>query len=409
MLREVIILTEVSGNIIPDTPVCLRAIDGEPFLTYLIRYLLAQGIEKFIFLSGNRQAALESFLSERFATINYRCINQPINNSSKDLEAVHELVTEENVLLVKGNVLFKTDIPGLFHFHQMHEAECTAALKPMIQTGDSAILTPDEYRLIKNFEYKNDTVADLIPAGMYVLHVPAFRNATIPGQFTFERNNLETLCRGKRVYGFVQDKFFIDISTPRDYSRAPSELAGRRPDLKQADTNWALFLDRDGVINHEKFEEYILHKGEFRFLDGVLDAMKIVSEKFGHIILVTNQRGVGKGLMTENDLRGIHGYMQHAIESVGGRIDGIYYCTSAEKTNFNRKPNPGMALQAKKDFPTIDFSKSIMIGNKPTDMLFGRNAGMHTVFLATTNPEVPFPHPDIDFRFNSLIEFAKAL
>ena len=68
-----------------------------------------------------------------------------------------------------------------------------------------------------------------------------------------------------------------------------------------------------------------------------------------------------------------------------------------------------MAFQAKLDFPEIDLSKSLMVGNKPADMLFGRNAGLYTVFIATTHPETAFPHPDIDIRFNSLIEFTKAL
>ena len=68
-----------------------------------------------------------------------------------------------------------------------------------------------------------------------------------------------------------------------------------------------------------------------------------------------------------------------------------------------------MAFKARIDFPEIDFSKSIMIGNKPSDMLFGRYAGIYTAFLATTNPDVNFPHPDIDARFDSLVDFAKAL
>jgi histidinol phosphatase-like enzyme len=68
-----------------------------------------------------------------------------------------------------------------------------------------------------------------------------------------------------------------------------------------------------------------------------------------------------------------------------------------------------MAYLAKADFPNIEFTKSIMVGNKPSDMRFGRNAGMATVFVATTNPEEPFPHADIDLRFDSLAHFAEAL
>ena len=180
-------------------------------------------------------------------------------------------------------------------------------------------------------------------------------------------------------------------------------------DLKTIDQNFTLFIDRDGVINHEKKEDYILNWNEFKFYDGVKEAMKILSEKFGTIIMVTNQKGVGKKLMTVNDLNNIHTNMLAEINKTGGRIDHIYFCSDLEETSPNRKPNAGMAFMAKKDFPEINFSKSLMIGNKLSDMNFGRNAGMVTVFLATTNPEVEFPHTSIDFRFNNLLSFAKAL
>jgi len=118
---------------------------------------------------------------------------------------------------------------------------------------------------------------------------------------------------------------------------------------------------------------------------------------------------VGKGLMTETNLQTIHLEMQREVEIVGGKIDKIYYCTEKNDKCFNRKPNPGMALQAFQDFSDIDPSKSIMVGNKPGDMKFGRAAGMFTIFVRTTNPEQPFPHPDIDMAFPSLFDFASAL
>lgn len=172
------------------------------------------------------------------------------------------------------------------------------------------------------------------------------------------------------------------------------------------DKNWSLFLDRDGVINKEKKEDYILNTLEFDFFDDVPKAISMLSEKFGVIVIVTNQRGIGKGKMSVSDMEDIHAYMMHEIKSAGGRIDKIYYCPDVDNASPRRKPNTGMALEAKEDFAEIDFSKSIMVGNKLTDMQFGRNAGMHCVFIATTNPEVEFPNPLIDLRFNTLIEFA---
>lgn len=181
------------------------------------------------------------------------------------------------------------------------------------------------------------------------------------------------------------------------------------PDLQQVDKTWTLFLDRDGVINDEKLGEYILHWNYFIFSKGVLDVFKKLSDAFGRIIIVTNQKGVGKGLMQQETLDTIHFEMRREVEIVGGRIDKIYACTDLDNESVNRKPNAGMALLAKADFPDIDFSKSIMVGNKPGDMRFGRNAGMATVFVATTNPDEPFPHPDVDLRFDSLAHFAEAL
>jgi D-glycero-D-manno-heptose 1,7-bisphosphate phosphatase len=102
-----------------------------------------------------------------------------------------------------------------------------------------------------------------------------------------------------------------------------------------------LFIDRDGVINHEKKEAYILNWKEFNFYAGVLDAMAIFSQLFGRIVMVTNQRGIGKGLMTEIDLAEIHDYMLAKMQQSGGRIDKIYYCTALTNEDVNRKPNPG--------------------------------------------------------------------
>ena len=170
---------------------------------------------------------------------------------------------------------------------------------------------------------------------------------------------------------------------------------------------WTLFIDRDGVVNHEKEDDYILNVSEFSLYDGVTDAMKILSPYFELIVMVTNQRGIGKGLMTIDDLSGIHDYMVQKIEENGGRIDKIYFCPDTNDDSPDRKPNPGMALRAKKDFPQIDFSKSIMVGNRKSDMLFGRNAGMQTVFLATTHPETAYPDPLIDLKFDNLLDFAR--
>lgn len=179
--------------------------------------------------------------------------------------------------------------------------------------------------------------------------------------------------------------------------------------LKTIDKTWTIFLDRDGVINREKKDDYIYHPAEFEFYPGTMEAMTLFSAIFNKVIIVTNQRGVEKGLMTLENLKDVHDHMRNTLSLSGAEIDKIYYCTSLDNNHPNRKPQPGMALQAKKDFPDIDFSKSLMVGNNLSDMEFGRNAGMFTVFVRTTSPDINLPHPYIDLAFNDLLNFSQAL
>jgi D-glycero-D-manno-heptose 1,7-bisphosphate phosphatase len=179
--------------------------------------------------------------------------------------------------------------------------------------------------------------------------------------------------------------------------------------LPKINNTWTLFLDRDGVINHEKHMDYIRSWDEFAFYDGVKEALKKFHQQFGHIVIVTNQKGVGKGWMTMDDLEEINSNLLKEVSKSGGHIDKIYFCTDLEETSPNRKPNTGMGLQAQKDFPAINFSKSIMIGNTLGDMEFGKKLGMFTIFLKTTRPETPIPHPYINAAYNDLLSVAKAL
>lgn len=180
-------------------------------------------------------------------------------------------------------------------------------------------------------------------------------------------------------------------------------------DLKQIDKSWTLFLDRDGVINYENPGTYVTNTDEFRFYPNTPENISYFNTLFQHTLLATNQRGITRGIMTLEDLEMIHEKMIMGIEEKGGKIDRIYFCTDAEPASPCRKPNTGMALQAVKDFPTIDLSKSLMVGNNISDMMFGRNAGMKTVFLRTTNPEMEIAHAAIDLNFNTLDDFASEL
>ncbi len=171
----------------------------------------------------------------------------------------------------------------------------------------------------------------------------------------------------------------------------------------------ALFLDRDGVINIEKDGSYIFNRDEFVFYPGAPDVIAQLSRIYDYVFVVTNQRGIGRGLMTEADLLDIHNYLNYEVTSHSGKIDKIYFAPAVDSNDELRKPNTGMALKALEDFPDIDFKESVMVGNNLSDMLFGKRMQMKTIFLSTTKPPVSLPHDLIDEQYPSLYEWAKSL
>ncbi len=170
--------------------------------------------------------------------------------------------------------------------------------------------------------------------------------------------------------------------------------------------NWTLFLDRDGVINKKIDNDYVKQWIEFEFIEGVLDALKFLNTVFGSIIVVTNQQGIGKKLYRIEDLEIIHKNMLYEIAYHGGKIDKVYFSPYLKSENHPyRKPGIGMALKAKEDISTINFKQSIMIGDSMSDMEFGRNAGMKTIYISEEISE----NDKIDFNFKSLNEIVISL
>lgn len=171
----------------------------------------------------------------------------------------------------------------------------------------------------------------------------------------------------------------------------------------------ALFLDRDGVLNFENLGGYILSIDAFELMPGVTNAMRMLREHFDLFIVVTNQRCVGRGLITVQALEEMQRHMTELIAREGGHIDRIYYAPALDSDDHFRKPNIGMGEQALKDFPHIELDRSYIVGNNLSDMQFGKSLGLKTVFVTSTSPPYELPHDLIDLQFDSLLSFAESL
>ena len=147
----------------------------------------------------------------------------------------------------------------------------------------------------------------------------------------------------------------------------------------------SLFLDRDGVINNKLEGRYVTDFNEFEFIKNSDTAIVSLSKIFKRIFIVTNQQGIGKGIMSENDLYLLHNNMQKKISDIDSVIAKIYFCPHLSEDLCNcRKPNIGMLEQAKIDFPDIKINQSFLIGDSDSDIEAGDKFGLTTVKVDNT-------------------------
>ncbi len=166
-----------------------------------------------------------------------------------------------------------------------------------------------------------------------------------------------------------------------------------------------IFLDRDGVINKRLVDDYVTKLEDFEFLPGVLDAIAKLNNIFDRVFIVTNQQGVGKGLMSEKDLKKIHDFMLSKIEAHGGKVDAVFCCPHLPSDGCScRKPKDGMYLQALKAVPEIKGALLYMVGDTPSDMEFAKNIGAVAVMISYKSKSSELNYK---FVFSSLKQFVK--
>jgi D-glycero-D-manno-heptose 1,7-bisphosphate phosphatase len=164
--------------------------------------------------------------------------------------------------------------------------------------------------------------------------------------------------------------------------------------------NKAIFFDRDGIVNERIVGDYVKDITQFKFIHDFIELFKKI-KKAGYIaILITNQQGIGKGLMNVQQLDNIHTFMQiELLNKTGFQFDDIFYCPDLEESrSIRRKPNPGMLLEAQKKW-NIDLKNSWMIGDSENDILAGKNAGTNTVLI---NQNIT--NTIADYKFDSIKE-----
>ena len=237
-----------------------------------------------------------------------------------------------------------------------------------------------------NLGHKDDVVFGPAASGGFYLigltqpHEFLFREVPWSDVETVSRSFETAAERGLRVCQLSERN---RVSAATEWETASIEVNKRR----------CVFFDRDGVVNQSPGQGYVLRFEDFHLNEGIAEAIRWLKDRDWLVILVTSQKGVGKGLMGSEDLEDIHRFMQRELAVSGSAFDGIYAYTGQFDCQNKPKPDPQMILAAIESFH-IDPRRSWMVGDADRDIAMGRAAGLAgTIRIAGDKPvEVPADH-----------------
>jgi D-glycero-alpha-D-manno-heptose 1-phosphate guanylyltransferase len=228
-VTEAIILAGGLGtrlrSAVPDLPKCMAPVNNRPFLKYVIDQLLAEGIQNFIFSLGYKHEAIEAYLTTQFPTLSFSASieDEPLGTGGA-IQLALQKATQQSVLVTNGDTLFKASVVELSAVHMAKEAHCTLALKPMHHFNRYGVVELNADHAIASFHEKKLYEQGLINGGLYLVNKNAFLNEGLPQKFSFEKDYLEAFYKSRKMFGVIQDAYFIDIGIPEDFARAQVEL-----------------------------------------------------------------------------------------------------------------------------------------------------------------------------------------
>lgn len=229
IIKEAIILAGGLGtrlrSAVPDLPKCMAPINGKPFIAFVIGHLQKQGIEKFILSLGYKSEAIIDFINTEYSMMNveYSIEDEPLGTGGA-IKLACSKATSENIIATNGDTLFKVNLDKLSGLHQEQNAECTLSLKPMQNFERYGVVELNNNQSISSFREKQFYNQGLINGGLYALNVQEFLQKYFPEKFSFEKDYLEKYFTQGKMFGSVQNEYFIDIGIPEDYERAQKEL-----------------------------------------------------------------------------------------------------------------------------------------------------------------------------------------
>ena len=371
------------GALTAATPKPLLPCGDRPFLAWLLREFLRFGVDEFLLLTGHLSEVVEAALPAIAASlpkqVRITVCREPVRAGTGG--ALHHARDRlaERFWLCNGDSMLDFNFARLLADAARDPADVVGriVLRRLDDASRYGVVETDGDRITAFRErppagVEGNAVAGTINAGIYLFDRSILND--IEPVCSLEAEVMPKLAARGALRGTIGDGYFIDIGIPADLERAQTELPAR---LHRR----ALFLDRDGVINHD--HGWVGTQERFEWMAGAQEAIRAASDAGYHVFVVTNQSGIARGHYDEAQFSALSDWMTDEIRAAGGTVDDLRYCPFHPEAPLEayrqvsdwRKPEPGMLLDLRETWE-VGPARSLLIGDQPTDLAAAAAVGM---------------------------------
>ena len=374
--QAVILAGGVGARLRPLTytiPKPMILVNDRPYLEYLIELLKQNGISEIVLLLGYLyEKIVDHFGDGSNFGINIKySIGDVSFETGKRIKDAENLIKDHFLLMYCDNY-WPLNLGKLIELHCKNQTAATVT----VYTNKDGITKNNIYvdkngYVVKYDKSRTDKNLNGVEIGFFIIDKEVM--GLMPNNnFSFEKEILPQLIEKRQLSGYLTEHRYYSIGSLERISKTEKFLQPKK----------VIFLDRDGVINKKAPKaDYVKAWDEFEFLSGAIEAIKLLAKHDYKIFIITNQAGIARGAMTEQDLKKIHENLENELEKHNVKIEGIYYCPHGWDDGCEcRKPKPGMFFQAAIDHD-LDLSKSIFIGDDERDLQAGNAAGCRTILV----------------------------
>jgi histidinol-phosphate phosphatase family protein len=347
---------------------------GKPFLEYLIENLREQGIRSVLLLLGYLPDVIQEYFGDgrKFGVKIDYSITDVANDTSRRLKLAAPQI-ESCFLLMYCDNYWPLRLRDMWtQFTELNvSGQVTIYSNTDNYTKDN-VRVDNDYYVLKYDKTRAEANLHGVDIG-YVILKKDVLDYLPEDNVLFESTAYPHLVENRQLAAYVTDHRYYSVGS-FDRLKMTESFLGRVP---------AIILDRDGVLNKKPPKaEYVKTWDEFEWLPGARKALALLKKADYKIIVVTNQAGIERGFMTEEDLKEINDSMKREAGISGGDIDAVYYCPHGWDSNCDcRKPKPGMLFQAQRDFH-LDLTRTYFIGDDTRDEQAGIAAGCKTILIS---------------------------